>query len=120
MYEKGLIEVPFSDPISQLDRIVINLRKVARSATYPSEETKAKAIAIIEQARKQGVVAGKGPAGLAAAALYMGSSRLIPQAELAAAASVTEVTVRNNYKARSRSWNLVIALAYPWAKDSDK
>ena len=99
MYEKGLIDVPFADPILQLDRIMVNLRKGARWAAYVTEEAKAKAIAIIEQARKLGVVAGKDPAGLAGTALYLGCSQLIPQAEVARAASVTEVTLRNNHRA---------------------
>jgi transcription initiation factor TFIIB len=60
-----------------------------------------KAIEIVQQARKAGLTAGKDPAGLAAAAVYIASlltGERKTQKEIARAAQVTEVTVRNRYK----------------------
>lgn len=60
-----------------------------------------KAIETIEQAKRTGISAGKDPAGLAAAAIYIASLQTDErktQKEIARAAQVTEVTVRNRYK----------------------
>jgi transcription initiation factor TFIIB len=56
---------------------------------------------IIDQARGVGLTAGKDPAGLAAAAIYIAAiqnGEMRTQKEVARAAKVTEVTVRNRYK----------------------
>jgi transcription initiation factor TFIIIB Brf1 subunit/transcription initiation factor TFIIB len=52
---------------------------------------------------------GKGPTGMAAAALYIASimnGKTITQRELAKAADVTEVTVRNRYKGLDNALHL--------------
>jgi len=52
-------------------------------------------------AKRKGITTGKDPTGLAAAALYiagMGEGERRTQREIAEAATVTEVTVRNRYK----------------------
>ncbi len=56
---------------------------------------------IIDQAEEQELISGKGPTGLAAAALYIASingGERKTQREVADVAAVTEVTVRNRYK----------------------
>ncbi|MEZ0394061.1 MAG: transcription initiation factor IIB [Desulfurococcaceae archaeon] len=68
-----------------------------------------KAAEILHAARERGVTAGKDPAGLAAAAIYMaalmyGEKRT--QKEIASVAGVTEVTVRNRYRELSEALNL--------------
>ena len=98
MYNRDIAEVPLANPALQLDRILENLRKITRWAVYATDEAKTKALAILDQARAVGVLEGKNPAGLAGTAVYVACSKLIPQAEVAKAASVTEVTLRNNYK----------------------
>ena len=62
-----------------------------------NNETK-KAVDILRKAKKIGVVAGKDPTGLAAAALYLaciseGGNKT--QKEISEASGVTEVTIRN-------------------------
>lgn len=59
------------------------------------------AIDIIRRAREAGITAGKDPAGVAAAAVYIAAllnDERRTQKEVAMAAGVTEVTVRNRYK----------------------
>ncbi|MEM4786712.1 MAG: transcription initiation factor IIB, partial [Ignisphaera sp.] len=59
------------------------------------------AIEIIQKARESGVTAGRDPAGVAAAAVYIAAllnDERRTQKEVAMAAGVTEVTVRNRYK----------------------
>jgi len=59
------------------------------------------AVAILREATQKKVTAGKGPVGIAAAAIYVSSQvhRVeVTQRELAAVAGVTEVTIRNRYK----------------------
>ncbi|MEM4884881.1 MAG: transcription initiation factor IIB, partial [Saccharolobus sp.] len=56
---------------------------------------------IIDKAKNIGLTAGKDPAGLAAAAIYIASllhDERRTQKEIAQVAGVTEVTVRNRYK----------------------
>ncbi|MEM0014513.1 MAG: transcription initiation factor IIB [Zestosphaera sp.] len=61
----------------------------------------AKAREILEQAKSTGITAGKDPAGVAAAAVYI-AARLCgikkTQKDIAQVAGVTEVTVRNRYR----------------------
>lgn len=56
---------------------------------------------IIDQAEEQELISGKGPTGLAAAAIYIASingGERKTQSEIADVAAVTEVTVRNRYQ----------------------
>jgi len=75
------------------------------------QKTQGLAIKILRQAKERGVSSGKGPRGLAAAALYIacvenneqkkgrfGSMEPVTQKDIADKAGVTEVTVRNIYK----------------------
>jgi transcription initiation factor TFIIB len=64
---------------------------------------------IINEARRIGIVAGKDPMGLAAAALYVAcvlEQEKKTQKEIAEVANVTEVTVRNRYKGLKESLKL--------------
>lgn len=66
-----------------------------------SPKTQSKAIEIIKAAQDKEITSGKGPTGIAAAALYVaallgGEKRT--QREVADVARVTEVTIRNRYK----------------------
>jgi len=66
-----------------------------------SGEVQARARKIIQQAREKNLLSGKGPTGIAAAALYIaavleGEKRT--QREVADIVGVTEVTIRNRYK----------------------
>ncbi|MCX8204955.1 MAG: transcription initiation factor IIB [Candidatus Nezhaarchaeota archaeon] len=72
-----------------------------------------KAVEIINEARKLGITAGKDPAGLAAAAIYIASLQTDErktQKEIARAAQVTEVTVRNRYKELAKKLNIQVSL----------
>lgn len=66
-----------------------------------SGETRTKAIEIIKKAEEQKLTSGRGPTGIAAAAIYV-ACRIIgehrTQRANAEVANVTEVTVRNRYK----------------------
>lgn len=66
-----------------------------------SNEVQSKAIAIINKSSELGLTSGKGPTGVAAAALYIASVLLgerKTQKDIAEVAGVTEVTIRNRYK----------------------
>ena len=66
-----------------------------------SSEAESKAISIIEKATNKGLTSGRGPTGVAAAALYIASVLLgerKTQQEIADITGVTEVTIRNRYK----------------------
>ena len=66
-----------------------------------SNEVQSKAIEIIEKSSNLGLNSGKGPTGVAAAALYIASVLLgerKTQRDVAEVAGVTEVTIRNRYK----------------------
>ncbi|NPA05487.1 MAG: transcription initiation factor IIB [Crenarchaeota archaeon] len=87
------IRMPLADPTRYVSKIV--------SALSLSSRVEKRAIEILLQARRLGLTAGKDPAGLAAAAVYIAALELNErrtQKEIAQAAGVTEVTVRNRYK----------------------
>ncbi len=91
---------------------------VADSLTYVSKiaeknritgRTQGIAIAILADAKRKRFAAGKDPMGLAAAALYIAclqNNEKITQKDIADASGVTEVTVRNRYKALTRQLSL--------------
>ncbi len=71
------------------------------SALKLNAETQSRSVEIIEQAQSVELTSGRGPTGIAAAALYVaalinGEKRT--QREVADVAGVTEVTIRNRYK----------------------
>jgi len=87
------VKVPLPSPIDFAPRIGELLKL--------STQTIKKAIEILRKAQEMGLTAGKDPAGLAAAAIYIAallSGEVRTQKEVARAAQVTEVTVRNRYK----------------------
>lgn len=99
------IKLPLSDPKLYVPRIVEQLKL--------SGEVLKEALNILDQAKKKGLTAGKDPAGLAAAAVYIASllkGEVRTQKEVAMAAQVTEVTVRNRYKELARELNIKIPI----------
>jgi len=87
------IKMPVADPIKCVSRIA--------SRAGLSEKTKRRALEILKKAEEARISAGKDPMGLAAAALYVsctleGEDKT--QRDVAEAAGVTEVTIRNRYK----------------------
>ena len=87
------LKMPVVSPIKCIARIA--------SKANLSEKTKREATKILQKAEEVKISAGKDPMGLAAAALYVacvtnGESKT--QRDVAEAAGVTEVTIRNRYK----------------------
>ena len=87
------LRMPVPDPVLCVSRIASHLDI--------EEKTKRYAIRALELAQEKEVSAGKDPMGLAAAALYLacvncGDNQT--QRNIANAAHVTEVTIRNRYK----------------------
>ncbi|MFB6216234.1 MAG: hypothetical protein ABEJ72_04595, partial [Candidatus Aenigmatarchaeota archaeon] len=66
-----------------------------------SDEAQAKALNILEEAKEHDITSGKGPVGVAAAALYIAAvltGQKKTQREVADVVDATEVTIRNRYK----------------------
>jgi len=83
--------------------VVDSIQCIARisSKLEISEKTKRYAIKVLKEAQERKESAGKDPMGLAATALYLSCVQngvSITQRDLAEAAGVTEVTIRNRYK----------------------
>jgi transcription initiation factor TFIIB len=98
--ELGL-RMPVVDPIKCIARIA--------SKAGLSEKTKREATKILKTAEEIKISAGKDPMGLAAAALYVAcvtNGENKTQRDVAEAAGVTEVTIRNRYKGLKISLNL--------------
>ncbi len=78
-----------------------------------SGEVQAKAIEILKLAMQKELTSGRGPAGVSAAAIYIASVLLgekRTQREVAEAAKVTEVTIRNRYKELAEKLNIEIEI----------
>ncbi len=87
------MKMPVEDPVRCVPKIANKVDLATR--------TERRAIKILKQAKKKGIVAGKDPMGLAAAALYVAcvfEGEKKTQRDFAEGANVTEVTVRNRYK----------------------
>ena len=84
------LKMPVVDPVKGVSRIA--------SIAKLGEKSKRKAISILNQAKDVGLVAGKDPMGIAAAALYLAcisTGEVKSQKEISIASGVTEVTIRN-------------------------
>ena len=82
--------------------------KVAEKAKV-SNDVEGLAINLMKEAKRNYATTGKDPSGLAAAILYLSAKMLkakVTQAQLAKAANVTEVTVRNRKRDLMKSLSL--------------
>ena len=96
-YRILLKEMDLSMPVADAAR---NVSRIA-SKVGMSEKTTRRAIEIVRVTEEKEISAGKAPMGLAASSLYLAGvieGEVKTQKEIADAAGVTEVTVRNRYK----------------------
>ncbi|QPV63724.1 transcription initiation factor IIB [Halosimplex litoreum] len=87
------LEIKPADPESYLPRFVSDLEL--------SDDTERRARELIVSARDQGILSGKSPVGLAAAAVYAAAlltNEKVTQSEVSEVANISEVTIRNRYK----------------------
>jgi len=87
------LEVQPADPESYVPRFVSDLEL--------NEEVSRRARELVDSARKEGVLSGKSPVGIAAAAIYAAallSNERVTQGEISEVADISEVTIRNRYK----------------------
>jgi len=95
------VQMPIADPLTYVSKIA--------ESTGISGQTQGLAIKILNEARLKRAASGKDPMGLAAAALYIAclqTNEKKTQKDIAEAAGVTEVTVRNRYKNLKRQLKL--------------
>lgn len=99
------IKVPLTNPQFYITRFVTALKL--------SGETQKKAVEILEQAMQKGLISGRGPMGVAAAAVYIASvltDERRTQKEVADVAGVTEVTIRNRYRELKNALDLKVSI----------
>jgi transcription initiation factor TFIIB len=97
------VQMPIADPLTYISKIA--------ERTGISGKTQGLAIQILSDAKRRRAAAGKDPMGLAAAALYLAclqNNEKKTQKDIAEAAGVTEVTVRNRYKTLKRQLGLAL------------
>ena len=90
--ELGISIMP-SNPADYIARFASSLKL--------GPETQSKAVEILEAAQNAELTSGRGPTGIAAAALYVAAltrGEKKTQREVADVAGITEVTIRNRYK----------------------
>jgi transcription initiation factor TFIIB len=99
------LRMPVVDPVKCISKIAAKVEI--------SMLTQQRAIRIINEAKKKGIVTGKNPMGLAATSLYVAcvlEGEKKTQKEIAEVANVTEVTIRNRYKGlKEASTGLIVA-----------
>ena len=96
-YRILLREMDLTMPVADAAR---NVNRIASRVGF-SEKVARKAIEIVRITEEKEISAGKSPMGLAAASLYLAGvieGEVKTQKDIAEAAGVTEVTVRNRYK----------------------
>ncbi len=102
--ELGLMLVPTS-PIDYIPRFCSGLNLRGR--------VQFKAVEILRQATEKELTSGRGPTGLAAAAIYISTiicGERRTQREVAEIAGVTEVTIRNRYKELAEELDIEIII----------
>jgi transcription initiation factor TFIIB len=90
--ELGL-EIKPADPESYVPRFASDLDL--------SDESERRARELLVNARETGILSGKSPVGLAAAAVYAAAlltNEKVTQSEVSDVANISEVTIRNRYK----------------------
>ena len=96
------LRMPVMDPVKCISKIATRVEI--------STLTQQRAIRIINEAKRKGIVTGKEPMGLAAASLYVAcilEGEKKTQKEIAEVANVTEMTVRNRYKGLNKALNIL-------------
>ena len=99
------LKIPLPDPSSYVPRYV--------SALKLSGEAQEKSVLLLKQAMKKGLVSGRSPTGVSAAAVYIASAMVgehRTQKEVADVAGVTEVTIRNRYRELKRELEIDVSL----------
>ena len=96
------IKMPIATPMDYVPRFASELGL--------SGETEAKAIEILEEAREKGIISGRGPTGVAAAAIYLAAKitndKQTQKGIAGKLIGVTEVTIRNRYEELARALNM--------------
>ncbi len=98
LIERNLLKVPLQSYDLFLDQILDKLSIDETLQNISSEEIREKAMNIVNLARKKRWTHGKNPCSVAAASIYIACNKKVTQSEIAYAAGVTEVTLRNNYQ----------------------
>ncbi len=99
------MKVPLTSPQFYVTRFVTSLKL--------SGETQKEAQQILDKALEKGLVSGRGPMGVAAAAVYIASvitGERRTQKEVADVAGVTEVTIRNRYRELKKALVLKVSI----------
>lgn len=99
------LNIPLPDPSQYVPKFA--------SALGLSPKVQKEAVKIIKKALKKGLISGRGPTGVAAAAVYIAATLLgerRTQKEVAEVAGVTEVTIRNRYRELKRELGLKVDL----------
>jgi transcription initiation factor TFIIB len=98
-------EVPQVNPQGYMSKIVSKLSLTG--------ETEMLAISILRTASKLKLTNGRGPSGISAACIYISSQIMNEhwtQGDIAKAAQVTEVTIRNRYKELAQKLNFTVTI----------
>jgi len=99
------LKIPLTDPIAYVPRYVNSLKL--------SSEAQEKAVQLLKEAMKKGLVSGRSPTGVSAAAVYIAGALVgerRTQKEVADVAGVTEVTIRNRYRELKEQLNIDVNL----------
>jgi len=99
------LKIPLTDPASYVPRYVAALKL--------SGEAQEKSFQLLKQAMKKGLVSGRSPTGVSAAAVYIAGALVgerRTQKEVADVAGVTEVTIRNRYRELKKELNIDVNL----------
>lgn len=99
------VNIAIADPLTYLSKIALKAEVSGKSQGI--------AVDILIKIKHKRMATGKDPLGVAAAVLYIGcvlNNEKRTQREIAEAAGVTEVTVRNRYKAIQKELGLVLPI----------
>jgi transcription initiation factor TFIIB len=99
------LKIPLTDPAAYIPRYINSLKL--------SGDAQEKAVQLLKDATKKGLISGRSPTGVSAAAVYIAGAlagERRTQKEVADVAGVTEVTIRNRYRELKEQLNIDVNL----------
>ncbi len=99
------LKIPLTNPRFYISRFITALKL--------SGDTQERAADILTKSLEKGLISGRGPMGVAAAAVYIASvmtGERRTQKEVADVAGVTEVTIRNRYRELKKALDLKVSI----------
>lgn len=104
------LEISFATPENYIEKFIKDVNRERRSQEHIpfGEDVRSRAREILEVAHDEGLVSGKSPTGVAAAAIYLAGKQLgykhVTQQDVSNVSSSATTTIRERYQEQEAAW----------------